>query len=131
MNSFIRQAITQNNISVIYTTEIEKNAFCIPDKNIMFVNEDIDEIDCDNAIFHEVGHLTDNEKICKCTAPSVKILNENKADKFMVEQRVKEYMRYFDEYPDYIDINRFLNAYNLESRHYSVAEEIFKEYLIK
>jgi Zn-dependent protease with chaperone function len=129
MDKKIKELLEDENIQVLYFDDMDLNAFCILETKQIAVNNKLSELEQENAILHELGHLLDGHYSNSLTASCVGILFENKADRYFIEERVKDYFSYYDEAPESISIDRFLDTYHIESKHYVVAEDIIKDYI--
>lgn len=55
------------------------------------------------------------------------IVNETKADRYMLEQKAQEWLQEFDE--DYINIYAFLDFYHFATYLYDMAVQVFNTLL--
>lgn len=108
----------------IFTEDIQ--GFFIPAHKIIFANIEADEIERQNIILHELGHLANHHVHYSCHPSGFQVMEEIQADRFMIEQRVREWLEGFDDFPDYINIYSFLDFFKLKYRLYDQAVQAFE-----
>ncbi|MDR0297038.1 MAG: ImmA/IrrE family metallo-endopeptidase [Streptococcaceae bacterium] len=116
-------------ISVTTGFGMDKDGLYLPELKLIFVNNKLSDIERENAILHELGHLVSLHEDFVSESPAVHLRQEGEADCYMIRARAEEYLGFFDETPEILDVNAFLDAYHFENRLFSSADKIFREIL--
>ncbi|OFI46720.1 hypothetical protein BG262_02675 [Floricoccus penangensis] len=125
----IQKELKEKGISIIYSYDLDTHGLYIPEVNSIMINGYLKGVEIENAILHELGHLVNGHEFTSLSAPTIHIKQEAEADKYWINERVKDFLSLYDSMPEYVDIYRFLNVYHIKSCYYDIAEELFKEYL--
>ncbi|WP_190288345.1 ImmA/IrrE family metallo-endopeptidase [Lactococcus protaetiae] len=109
--------------------ESQTDGIYFPDDNIIFVNGMLAEIERENIILHELGHLISGHYRYDCQPDMIHVGEENQADRYMVKSRAEQYLESFDDQPDYIDIHGFLTLFHIKPSLYDMADSVFRQLL--
>lgn len=113
-------------------SDLEANAWYIPEYKIIYVKSSLDEIDKRNTILHELnGHVGNNHTTTPFEAPTSRIHKEGEADRTMVRILVDDYIKSFVTRPSFVDVATFLKVNNLRSDLYDVAYSEFDDLMQK
>lgn len=113
-------------------SDLEANAWYIPEYKIIYVKSSLDEIDKRNTILHELnGHVGNNHTTTPFEAPTSRIHKEGEADRTMVRILVDDYIKSFGTRPSFVDVATFLKVNNLRSDLYDVAYSEFDDLMQK
>ncbi|MDR0299740.1 MAG: ImmA/IrrE family metallo-endopeptidase [Streptococcaceae bacterium] len=125
----LERELEAEGISVVSGHGMDKDGLYLPDAKIIFINDSLDDIDRKNTILHELGHLINSHESLECEAPSLASKRELKADRYMIQARIEEYLADFDNQPDVVNIDNFLKAYHLQTRYSDLVIQLFHENL--
>ncbi|MGL5896458.1 MAG: hypothetical protein ACRCZN_05685 [Lactococcus lactis] len=96
---------------------------------VAFVNAHRSTIAQGNISYHELEHLEQGHS--HYPIGTAGIMQESYANNCMLEERADVYMKGYDEITEetYVDINNFLDLYELSHEYYHKAEKIIKRKL--
>ncbi|WP_374284147.1 ImmA/IrrE family metallo-endopeptidase [Lactococcus sp.] len=83
----------------------------------------------ENVLYHEIGHHAYGHQHFDINSKSYSIKQEAEANRYMVKQRADEWLSAYDWEPEYIDIDSFLNFFEIDDRLYYLAEDVFHDIL--
>ena len=103
-------------------------AFEYGDNGAIIVDGTLDsEIETECIILHECGHKITGRILSKLSPPQLHIINESKANRYMIHCKAEEWLNYMDdEDREYISIERFLNWCELNVREFYDMADIKK-----
>ena len=99
------------------------------DKNYIFISTDNSEKQCENILLHELGHIYYEHKHYEMHSWGWSNRQEYEANHYMIKQRADQWLAQYDWEPQVIDIEAFLDYFELEHCHFSIAEIVFHELL--
>ncbi|MDR2976893.1 MAG: hypothetical protein LBV19_06230 [Streptococcaceae bacterium] len=73
--------------------------------------------------------MLEGQILTKLSIPQLHLVNEAKANHFMLERCAKDFLGYFEIIPEYIDVHNFLKTYGLSKSLYDMAYQIFHDLL--
>lgn len=104
------------------------NAKIISPVGALFVQSDLPESEIENVILHELGHKIDGDILTRLSAPQLHIINESKANRYMIHKKASEWINGFEgNYPNSLDVVVFLKWAHLPLRLYAIAEDELKD----
>ncbi|TYC48849.1 hypothetical protein ESZ50_06200 [Weissella muntiaci] len=104
------------------------NAKMISPVGALFVQSDLSESEIENVVLHELGHKIDGDILTRLSAPQLHIINESKANRFMIHKKASEWINGFEgNYPNSLDVVVFLKWAHLPLRLYAIAEDEIKD----
>lgn len=88
---------------------------------------DLTEKETEVVFLHECGHLLDGTILRKLSAPQLHIVNEAKANKFMIHHKIPEWVDSHNGEEEYCTAERFCSYLNLNFSDYGtfVESEIY------
>jgi len=124
--------LRETGIVLIWAPELHDKGFYVPyaeecqsENGIIFVRLGLSEDETECVILHECGHKIKGRTLSKLSPPQLHIINESKANRYMIHCKAEEWLNYMDdEDREYISIERFLNWCELNVREfYDMAEQ--------
>ncbi|WP_270513431.1 hypothetical protein [Lactococcus lactis] len=124
--------LRETGIVLIWAPELHDKGFYVPyaeecksENGIVFVRLGLSEDETECVILHECGHKIKGRTLSKLSPPQLHIINESKANRYMIHCKAEEWLNYMDdEDREYISIERFLNWCELNVREfYDMAEQ--------
>lgn len=80
------------------------------------------------VVLHECGHKITGCTLSKLSAPQLHLVNESKANRFMICCKAKDYLIEIDYMVEYYTPERFLSRFQLSvGKFYSMAEQEMKK----
>ncbi|OFI48162.1 hypothetical protein BG261_07725 [Floricoccus tropicus] len=125
----IKEKLKELGITIVYTYGIDAPGLYLPENSTIYINNNLIGVEVENAILHELGHYLNKHDLTSLSSSHLHFKQEAEADKYWINERVKEFLSLYENPPEYVDIYRFLNVYHIKNCYYDVAEELFKEYL--
>ncbi|MBB5887717.1 hypothetical protein [Lactovum miscens] len=110
--------------------EDEKFGIYIDKYKIIFLSDNLTEKETINFILHETAHALNKDILTKLSSEHLKMIQEAKANQYMIHKRCEAYLSAYDNKPDSINIESFLKYFNLDVNFYELAEREFKQLLI-
>lgn len=101
----------------------------IKDKDFIFIKESNSYTKKQNILLHEQGHCYFGHTHLSCHAFSWKSRQEHQANMYMLEKRADEWLSKYDWEPEFVDIEAFLDHFELDYKLYNDAYNIFKRIL--
>ncbi|VTT18261.1 ImmA/IrrE family metallo-endopeptidase [Streptococcus dysgalactiae subsp. equisimilis] len=107
----INEILNQYNIKLFEfpDTMWDRSGFYYPDKRIIYVNQNLSQVDREKVILHELGHIEHDPKQYQ----RLLLKYENQADRFMVRELIKDYLSDHDIYS--FDWLKFANYYKIST----------------
>ncbi|MBK5077359.1 ImmA/IrrE family metallo-endopeptidase [Lactococcus lactis] len=97
------------------------------EQNYIFISNDNSEIQTENILLHEIGHVYHNHRHVDLHSWGWNNRQEAEANKYMIEQRADQWLAQYDWEPEKIDYEAFLNYFELDHCYYRLAEKVFEE----
>lgn len=116
-------------ISYIFITTPEKAGAYLDEFNLIYLSDNLNESELENFVLHETWHAMSKDFLTKLSSSQLKMIQEAKANQYMIHKRCEAYLSAYDNKPDYIDIESFLNYFELDINFYDLAEREFKQLL--
>lgn len=116
-------------ISYIFITTPEKTGAYLDEFNLIYLSNNLSKDELENIILHETWHAMSKDFLTKLSSSQLKSIQEAKANQYMIHKRCEAYLSAFDNKPDYINIEGFLNYFNLDTNFYELAEREFRQLL--
>lgn len=83
--------------------------------------------DIELVVLHECGHVIEGTMLTKLSCPQLHIINEVKANRFMIRNKAEDYLSEIDYQVTYFTPERFLNRFRLSVQEfYDIAEQEMK-----
>lgn len=101
--------------------------FTIRGVTYIFVSINNSDMETQNILLHELGHVYFGHIHLNCRASGWDRKQEKEADRYMLEYRAEEWLSQFNWEPEVIDYDAFIEYFELEKRHYNLIVEIFDE----
>ena len=100
-------------------------AFEYGENGVIMVDGLLDsEEDIEFVILHECGHKIDGQILTKLSPPQLHIINEAKANRFMIHCKAEDYLEEIDYQINYFTPERFLTRFKLSVKEfYDIAEQ--------
>ncbi|MGY3767091.1 ImmA/IrrE family metallo-endopeptidase [Vagococcus vulneris] len=113
-------------IKVIFL-ELDKHGYCVPQRNIIIINQNLNETDQLKVLFHELGHFNhiDYIELYKHTIYHSKM--ENEAECYAIQSLLEHHMLINDLEPGRVNYINFLESYNLDLKYAYVVKRILKD----
>nr|WP_276555957.1 ImmA/IrrE family metallo-endopeptidase [Enterococcus dispar] len=132
LDSLIKKIVEMLQVTVRYTTEIKKDAYCFPNLNLIIINSCNSEREQQKNLLHELGHLAkqrNNYQLYNLTF-ALHSKMENEAEEFMIEKMLEAKLNdpYFE--PSSFNYINFLESYEIETRYEPVVKEFMSKYLV-
>ena len=123
--------LRETGIVLIWAPELHDKGLYIPhavecnsENGIIFVRSGLSEDETECVILHECGHNIKGHTLSKLSAPQLHIINEAKANRFMISCKAKDYLEEIDYHVYYYTPERFLNRFKLSVENfYDMAEQ--------
>lgn len=131
MQQSLKNIIKNLGIDIVISYGITTDGLYLPETNTIFIRHGLDDIQTNNVMLHELGHLICKHADTPLSSPSYHMKQESQADNFWLEELAKEYLDKFDYLPEYVDIYKFLSAYQIEIKYYDRVNVIFVKMLSK
>lgn len=131
MTNSLKDTIKEMGIEVVIAHGIKRDGLYLPETDTIFVRYGLTDIQTDNVILHELGHLICKHADTPLSSPAYHLKQESQADNYWLEKLAKEYLNKFDYSPEYINIYTFLKAYQIDLKYYDKANNIFAEMIGK
>lgn len=131
MEQNLKDIVKELGIETVIAYGIDLDGLYLPETSTIFIRNGLDEVQINNVFLHELGHLICKHGNTPLSSPIYHMKQESEADDFWIVELAHEYIKAFDYLPTYIDIYKFLAAYQIELRYYDKAESIFKDMLSK
>ncbi|MEY8514520.1 ImmA/IrrE family metallo-endopeptidase [Lactococcus taiwanensis] len=109
---------------------VTKDGMYYRDISTVCLNALVSEKRQENVLLHETGHSYYGHQHYSCHAKGWSARQERQANEYMIHQRAEEWLAQYDWEPQYIDYSAFLEYFELDRKHYSLAEEVFTEILV-
>ncbi|WP_283265549.1 ImmA/IrrE family metallo-endopeptidase [Streptococcus dysgalactiae] len=107
----INEMLSKYNIKLFEfpNTMWERSGFYYPDLRIIYVNQNLSQIEKEKVILHELGHIEHDPKQYQ----RLLLKYENQADRFMIRELIKNYLSSHDV----VDFNclQFAAAYQIST----------------
>ena len=102
----------------------------LPEYDIIYIRDDLTIIEQENVILHELGHCYCGHTHYNCHSKMFGSKQEAQADRFMVVHRFNEWLSKWDftPEPNEININQFMDAYELNNKLKWICESVIDEY---
>ena len=109
----INELLSEYNVSLfVFDGDIwGRDGFYFPDTRTIYVNNKLSEIDRNKVILHELGHMINNHN--PYIYKRLLLQYENKADKYMIRELLKDYLANHDIYS--FDWLKFANHYKIST----------------
>lgn len=101
----------------------------IKGENYIFIEINNSSKKSGNILLHEQGHCYYGHTHLNCHAFGWKNRQEHEANLYMLEKRADEWLSKYDWEPKFVDIEAFLDYFELDYKHYNDAYNIFKHIL--
>lgn len=124
--------LRETGIVLIWAPELHDKGFYVPyaeefqsENGIIFVRLGLSEEETECVILHECGHKIKGRTLSKLSPPQLHIINEAKANRYMIHCKAEEWLDYMDaEDLEYVSVERFLNWCELNVKEfYDMAEQ--------
>lgn len=124
--------LRETGIVLIWAPELHDKGFYVPyaeefqsENGIIFVRLGLSEGETECVILHECGHKIKGRTLSKLSPPQLHIINEAKANRYMIHCKAEEWLDYMDaEDLEYVSVERFLNWCELNVKEfYDMAEQ--------
>lgn len=132
MDSLIKKIVEMLQVTVQYTTEIKKDAYCFPNLNLIIINSCNSEREQQKNLLHELGHLAkqrNNYQLYNLTF-ALHSKMENEAEEFMIEKMLEVKLNDPDFEPSSFNYINFLESYDIETRYEPVVKDFMTKYLV-
>lgn len=132
MDSLIKKIVEMLQVTVRYTTEIKKDAYCFPNLNLIIINSCNSEREQQKNLLHELGHLAkqrNNYQLYNLTF-ALHSKMENEAEEFMIEKMLEVKLNDPDFEPSSFNYINFLESYDIETRYEPVVKDFMTKYLV-
>lgn len=95
---------------------------------VIFIQEDLNAERTKEVFDHEIGQLLEGLPTTKYSAPAVHSQSEAAANRYMIRQKVIEWLRGFDgNFPEILHADTFLRWANLPMNLYDLAEREIRD----
>ncbi|MDR0299153.1 MAG: hypothetical protein LBI13_03605 [Streptococcaceae bacterium] len=108
----------------------EKVGLYIEEFNIIFLSANLDGIELENYTLHEVAHALSGDILTHLSSAQLKIVQEAKANRFMIQQQAEEWLGSYEVRPEAIDISNFLEYFHFPASFYDMAQKEFEKLLV-
>lgn len=132
LDSLIKKIVEMLQVTVRYTTEIKKDAYCFPNLNLIIINSCNSEREQQKNLLHELGHLAkqrNNYQLYNLTF-ALHSKMENEAEEFMIEKMLEVKLNDPDFEPSSFNYINFLESYDIETRYEPVVKDFMTKYLV-
>lgn len=132
LDSLIKKIVEILQVTVRYTTEIKKDAYCFPNLNLIIINSCNSEREQQKNLLHELGHLAkqrNNYQLYNLTF-ALHSKMENEAEEFMIEKMLEVKLNDPDFEPSSFNYINFLESYDIETRYEPVVKDFMTKYLV-
>ena len=130
--SKLKELAQELGAKIVYfsTNETELKGIYIPDVNLIYVREDVESVEQENVILHEIGHCNYNHIHYDCHANMYSNKQESEANYYMISYRFNEWLSLWDfsPEPNEISIEQFMKAYHFENKMRWICEKVIEEY---
>ena len=89
------------------------NAFEFGEEGVLIADGQLDGEGLELVVLHECGHKITGCTLSKLSAPQLHIVNEAKANRFMINHKAKDYLIEIDYMATYFTPERFLQRFKL------------------
>lgn len=131
MTNSLKDIIKEMGIEVVIAHGIKRDGLYLPETDTIFVRYGLTDIQTDNVILHELGHLICKHADTPLSSPAYHFKQESQADDYWLVRLVSDYLSEFDSNPEYIDVFNFLSAYQIELKYYDKAKFIISNLMKK
>ena len=123
--------LRETGIALIWAPELHEKGLYIPyaeecqsENGIIFVNPNLDDNETEFVILHECGHKIKGTTLTKMSSSQLHIINEVKANRFMIHCKAEDYLEEIDYQANYYTPERFLTRFRLSVQDfYYIAEQ--------
>lgn len=106
------------------------NAKFISKNGAMIIMCNLSDKQAEYVLLHELGHKINGKLLSKLSAPQVHIANEGKANRYMIRNKIAEWLPGFDGEYGQATVSRFLAWAQLDpAKFYYTAEDELKDAL--
>lgn len=131
MHQTLKEIIKDLGIDIVIAYGIGRDGLYLPETNTIFIREGLTDIQMHNVLLHELGHLVMKHADTPLSSPCYHMKQESQADDFWLEALAKEYLSKFDGQPEYVDVYKFLSAYQIELNYYDKAKHILTKLMLE
>lgn len=131
MTNSLKDTIKEMGVEVVIAHGIKRDGLYLPETDTIFVRYGLTDIQTDNVILHELGHLICKHADTPLSSPAYHLKQESQADDYWLVKLVSDYLSEFDSNPEYIDVFNFLSAYQIELKYYDKAKFIISNLMKK
>lgn len=122
-----KEILDELGCKIIRATTDEKVGLYIDELNIIFLSENLDEIELENYTLHETAHALSGDVLTRLSPPQLEMVQEARANRTMIRHQAEKWLDSYDILPDYIDITTFLEYFHFPNSFYGMAEDEFKK----
>lgn len=108
---------------------IEADGCYLPDEKLLYMSSGLSEIEQNNVIIHEIGHLLNEHEIHELNAPAMRMRQEREANEYLADRLIEEYIQSCTTRPTYVDVDAFIAQRNLSSDLYTYIDVSFRNIL--
>lgn len=131
MDRTIDELITSLKVTVIYSDELDKDAYYMSKFNIIVVNDKLSDFKQKKALLHELKHAAShrNEVALYNIAFSMHSKMEYEAECFVVKELLDDYIQETGLEPSQINRINFLEAYDIDTSYESFVHKRLNYYV--
>lgn len=125
----IHQVIKKLKVAVI-VGDFEKPGYYIPEWNAIFINQELNEIEHEVVLLHELGHAAKqrNEWQLYRATMTMKLKMEYGANRFMIKYLFNQYISITGDDPYSVNYLEFMRQNDIPSRDENIVRDIIANY---
>lgn len=108
---------------------IEAGGCYLPNEKILYISGCLSEIERNDVIIHEIGHLLNQHEINELNAPAVRLRQEREANEYLADQLINEYLQSCVTLPTYVNVSDFIAQRKLSNDLYTYIDISFRKIL--